>query len=105
MLYPTELQARVGILASCVAGFKRHRCAVIEIVTVGLARNLPEVARADEVVVVEHRPGLVAAMVMTTRSGTPALTMFRTAVRRGSCRPATPACSKQKGYGQSSGRT
>ena len=50
------------------------------------ARETPsdvlEIAGTHDVVAIEHRARLVAVTVIATRSGTPALAILRTAVRR-----------------------
>ena len=60
------------------------------------AGHVLEIPRTHDVVPVEDCAGLVPVTVIATRSGTPALTRLRTAVRRKSCRsrPATPAVAQ-----------
>jgi len=53
--------------------------------------GLMELALADDVVAVKHAAGLCPSKAIATRSGTPARTKLRAAVRRQSCkyRPGT----------------
>src|SRR5207248_3800916 len=71
-------------------GGELHRLNRVE-----LLRSLDEIAFAHDVVALEHRSRLWPVICIATRSGMPARTRFRTAVRRRSCgiRPGQPACA------------
>ena len=93
MLYPAELQAHAGILATYGAGVKRTRGRYARSYARQPPGGLLKVRRAHDVVTIEHCSGLVAGHPHRHALGHSMLTMFRTAVLRRSWRrrPATPA--------------
>jgi hypothetical protein len=62
---------------------------------VELLRGFDEIAFADDVVALDTERVLCPVICIATRSGIPARTRFRPAVRRRSCgiRPGQPACA------------
>ena len=80
-------------LGTHAAPVNRIRPTMPETMPVNPPGRLLEIPQAHDVVPIETLRVLCSVIFIATRSGTPELTRFRTAVRRKSCRnaPGTPA--------------